>query len=362
MGTPVTNKKVAKAANAAGGVSVRRGSQSKGFNATVVGVCIAGIALVVGSVIGRSLNESAPYSATTSKKVRNATEKLKALSGQKKPDAKKIEAAQKELLALQSDTHVHAAYGIFQCDKFIPPFNATALPDKKGIHAHEDGLIHIHPFVQNASGRRARLSVFFAAVNMSMSDTKIKWIKDANGTTFNTLDVNKDKCGKKKEKAEISVWVWKNKDDKKPTVYTSDFGSLKLKGDAAYAFVFAPKGTKVPIPATIDAIATPSDVNNPATPTTIAGAPATPTTVASATATTIKGAATTVQGAAPVTTVAGSVTTKAEVATTAAGAATSVATTAAPAATTVGTTAAPVATTAKSPDTTAKAADTTVAK
>jgi hypothetical protein len=360
-------------------VSVRRGSQSKGFNATVVGVCIAGIALVVGSVIGRSLNESAPYSALTSKKVRQATEKLKSLSQQKKPDTKKIEAAQKELLALQSDTHVHAAYGIFQCDKFIPPFNATALPDPKGIHAHEDGLLHIHPIVQNASGRRARLSLFFDAVRMSMSSSKIKWIKDGNGTTFNTLDVNKDKCGKKKEKAEISVWVWKNKDDKKPTVYTSDFGSLKLKGDAAYAFVFAPKGTKVPIPATINALATPSDVNNPATPTpsTVAGA-ASPTTVAGAASpTTVAGAAspTTVAGAATPTTAAGAaattvagatVTTTAGAATTVAAAVTTVAPTAAPAATTVATTAAAattVATTAaKAPDTTAKAADTTVAK
>ena len=89
---------------------------------------------------------------------------------------------------------------------------------------------------------------------------------NTTATTFNTLDVNKDKCGAKKDKkAVISVFYWKDA-KATPIRYTGDFGSLKITKDAAYAFVFAPEGTKVPIPPSEKALAAPSDQNAP-TPT-----------------------------------------------------------------------------------------------
>jgi hypothetical protein len=113
------------------------------------------------------------------------------------------------------------------------------------------------------------LSKFFESTKMTMSTKKISWIKNSTATSFNTLDVNKDKCGAKKDKkAVISVFYWKDA-KATPIRYTNDFGSLKITKDSAYAFVFAPEGTKVPIPPSEKTLATPSDVNAPTpTPTT----------------------------------------------------------------------------------------------
>jgi hypothetical protein len=269
VATSSGNKKVAKAASAGGGTARKARSQSSTFNASVIGICIAGIALVVGSIIGRTVLETAPYSGSTSKKVKAAQKEFQALARAKKPDAKKVAAAEKKLNDLISDTHIHAAYGIYRCDTYEAPFDGGSLADPLGIHAHEDGLIHTHPFGRKASGNNARLSKFFESTKMTMSTKKISWIKNSTATSFNTLDVNKDKCGAKKDKkAVISVFYWRDA-KASPVRYTGDFGSLKITKDSAYAFVFAPEGTKVPIPPSEKALAAPSDVDAPTpTPTT----------------------------------------------------------------------------------------------
>jgi hypothetical protein len=269
VATSSGNKKVAKAASAGGGTARKARSQSASFNASVIGICIAGIALVVGSIIGRSVLESAPYAGSTSKKVKAAQKEFQSLTRAKKPDAKKVAAAEKKLNDLISDTHIHAAYGIYRCDVYEAPFDGGSLADPLGIHAHEDGLIHTHPFGRKGAGKNARLSKFFESTKMTMSTKKISWIKNSTATSFNTLDVNKDKCGAKKDKkAVVSVFYWKDA-KAQPIRYTGDFGSLKITKDAAYAFVFAPEGTKVPIPPSEKALAAPSDLNAPTpTPTT----------------------------------------------------------------------------------------------
>jgi hypothetical protein len=308
VGTPSGNKKVAKAASAGGGVSVRRGSQSKSFNATVIGVCVAGIALVVGSIIGRTIAETAPYARSISKKVARAKSAVDKLSDAKTDSERKaLAAAQKEYEELVSDSHVHAAYGVFNCDKYLPAFNGQSLPDPLGIHAHEDGLIHIHPFGSKSAGRNARMGKWFESTKMTMTTKKISWIADTLGDKKNTLDVNKDTCGPKKQKAEISMWYWAD-EKAKPQVITDDFGSVKLTKNAIYAFVFAPKGTKVPIPATAKTIATPSDANtepelDPTSPNGTTTIPAATATTKAGTATTKAGTATTVKADATATTV-----------------------------------------------------------
>jgi hypothetical protein len=313
VATSSGNKKVAKAASAGGGTARKARSQSASFNASVVGICIAGIALVVGSIIGRNVLETAPYAQSVSKKVKSAQKEFQALARAKKPDAKKVAAAEKKLNDLISDTHIHAAYGIYRCDTYEAPFNGGSLADPLGIHAHEDGLIHTHPFGRKAAGKNARLSKFFESTKMTMSTKKITWIKDSLGNTSNTLDVNKDKCGPKKDKkAVISVFKW-NDAKATPIRYTGDFGSLKITKDAAYAFVFAPEGTKVPIPPSEKALAAPTDQNAP-TPT--------PTPAPTATDSTTKSVTVGKDGAAVVVGDKGKVDVKPGTATTVAGAAT----------------------------------------
>ena len=42
--------------------------------------------------------------------------------------------------------HWHAAFGVYVCGKYLPNRDGSAEPDPDGVHLHDDGLIHIHPF------------------------------------------------------------------------------------------------------------------------------------------------------------------------------------------------------------------------
>ena len=45
--------------------------------------------------------------------------------------------------------------------------------DPLGIHTHEDGLIHIHPFLAGAAGKAATLGKFFDQVGVKVTDSAI---------------------------------------------------------------------------------------------------------------------------------------------------------------------------------------------
>ncbi|MGH2684811.1 MAG: hypothetical protein ACRDJP_05015 [Actinomycetota bacterium] len=61
--------------------------------------------------------------------------------------------------------HWHAAFGIFACGEFLTPQNPN---DPLGIHTHADGLIHIHPFEEEAAGENATLGKFFDAAGVDV--------------------------------------------------------------------------------------------------------------------------------------------------------------------------------------------------
>ena len=65
--------------------------------------------------------------------------------------------------------HWHSAYGIYDCasDSFLAQFQSEF--DPEGIHSHQDGLIHIHPFSDGVTGKKAVMGVFLDAMGASLS-------------------------------------------------------------------------------------------------------------------------------------------------------------------------------------------------
>ncbi len=275
-----TNKKIAKAAKAGGSRARSRVNVSWSYWGAVVGICVVGAALVVGSVIGKSIAETAPFAASTSDRVAKANKEVQRLLDQKKPDAKKLAAATKKRDDLLADTHWHSAYGFYKCDaylgrtvngKYVAELDGTLLPDPAGIHAHDDGLIHIHPFLKRASGKKAQLGLFLDAVNATISSKQISY-PGLDGKTV-TFDVDKTKCGKDNKKPEVSVYLWR--DIKKPSRverYTSDFTRVPLVEDGAYAFaITAPDSKSPPVPPSEKALESPADLPQAVPTTTPAG-------------------------------------------------------------------------------------------
>lgn len=123
--------------------------------------------------------------------------------------------------------HWHAAYGVYICDKFLPAIQSDN--DPKGIHTHNDGVIHIHPFTRAVSGRKATFGVFAETVGLSISEDHI----EINDKRYS----NGDKCGK--EEGELQVFL--NGDER-----TGDPRKIRLRDRDLLVIAFAPADAEIP--------------------------------------------------------------------------------------------------------------------
>jgi len=111
---------------------------------------------------------------------------------------------------VNTDSHWHAAFGIYICDTFQPKIvgtkeetttdaqGNTVLADDEfrinGVHSHGDGIIHYHPYSTKSSGNRAKLGVFLDVYDIKLTDTKLVMPPDQGGETWSTDDT---KCNGK---------------------------------------------------------------------------------------------------------------------------------------------------------------------
>ena len=147
--------------------------------------------------------------------------------------------------------HWHSAYAIYDCDRFLPAFTSAADPD--GIHSHQDGVVHIHPWNSSAAGDRADLDVFFEAMGARVTDDEISGPgigvleagSDCNGeptviraVRFTRIDPGPDAA------ASTLTEIYEATD-----TYTDDFGDVRLLGDLeAFTFARVPDGAEIPPP------------------------------------------------------------------------------------------------------------------
>lgn len=133
--------------------------------------------------------------------------------------------------------HWHAAFGIYDCDTFIPPLDDVK-PDDSGIHSHGDGLMHMHPFGTRYTGKGANIEHFGEMVGLEVSDTSIRapGIERENG----------DDCGG--EEGVLQLWTWDAPDDEDPTRIEDDFGSYAPADGSMWVLAFMPEGAEPPKP------------------------------------------------------------------------------------------------------------------
>lgn len=243
MGKASSSKKVARAASTGGG-RTSRGSRPWSWYMAMTAVVLIGSVILVSSRNERQ----AASNPLKSEKPRPA-DKSKNFAGD----------------------HWHAAYGIYICDQFLP--NIQSDQDPNGIHTHNDGIVHIHPFTRAVSGRKATFGVFADTVGLKVSKTSIQ---APGGKKYS----DGDKCGGKK--GELQVWLnGKEREGADPR-------KLRVRDRDLLVLAFAPSGAEFPRePPSKSGLDNLSDVvENPAASTTVPGAPA-------------DGTATTVPGATP---------------------------------------------------------------
>lgn len=220
MGKASSAKKVARAARAGGS---RRPGQRRalGFPIVIASVVILGSVLVL---VARSSRDA---------------------NAEPRSQADGVDAQ-----------HWHAAFGFSFCGEFQRTTDSGAPlvdigADALGIHTHGDSVIHIHPFIDSAGGRNARMQIFFDQVGLEVSDSVIAfpdgedWDEEADTCTVDGEEVP----------GQIVIARWQDAQDaadgERPTeVLTDDFGSIRFRNDREYyTFAFVPEGELEDIPA-----------------------------------------------------------------------------------------------------------------
>lgn len=199
MGKASSSKKVQRAARAAAssrGASERR---ELGFPLTVLAVVILGIVLVIAARGSRD-------------------EKV----------APRVGA-----------DHWHAAYAVYDCDTILPEFQSQFDPD--GIHSHQDGVIHIHPFNSSSSGEGAELEVFLEAMGATISAERI---------TGPGVDLQAGStCNGEPTVIQVARFNMLDLDAGPIEVFTSDLASINfLQNLEAFTLANAPLGADIPPP------------------------------------------------------------------------------------------------------------------
>lgn len=155
--------------------------------------------------------------------------------------------------------HWHSAYAIWDCQTgaFEPPLPALTDAqgnnfDPEGIHSHDDGLIHIHPFTSNVTGNGANMSVFFEALGVEFTDTTLT----AAGRVYDEAEITCDG-----EPVEIQILRWNQAataaDNEPDEIITENFGDVRYENDGeAFTIAIAPLGADIPPPETISRLLT----------------------------------------------------------------------------------------------------------
>ncbi len=196
--------------------------------------------------------------------------------------------------------HWHIAFGIFACDDWLPNITGnkeggtTGVPDPEflasGVHSHDDGVIHYHPYTAASSGQNAKLKRYLDVYDIELSNDKLQMPEDQGGQVY---EEGVTKCtledGKEVD-AELRLAVWD--DAKNPgdfRILTSDMANARIdRNGMAMAIFFAPSD--------VDTVEPPTAANLDALGAVDTGS-APPTTVAEGTGTTVAGTGTTVAGA-----------------------------------------------------------------
>ncbi|WP_154723468.1 hypothetical protein [Ilumatobacter coccineus] len=153
------------------------------------------------------------------------------------------------------DDHWHHVYGFYLCDTWFQlegdgeALDVNGRPTnvqyaRSGIHSHDDGIIHWHPFSSVSIGSRARLGVFLDVYDVDISTTKLEFPEEQRPflpyqQEDGVFENGETECNG--ETGELKAVVWENfSDTDSGDTVIADYDNIRLDQDAmvvAIAFV-----------------------------------------------------------------------------------------------------------------------------
>ena len=212
-----STRKAAKLANRSGGRSVRMQSGSI-FPIAIMAVIVLGVASIVYS---RQTVPSADDSPPTINDHWHMAYGFNICG---------------EWYQLEGDLEDRNAAGNFVNTKFL----------QTGIHSHNDGVIHWHPYTSRAVGSRADLGVFLETYEVELTNDALRF----PDSQFDGADYVEGETTCNGEDAELSVVVWENfTDTDDGDRYIADMNDIRVSSDQmVFSIAFVPRGEPVSMP------------------------------------------------------------------------------------------------------------------
>lgn len=126
-----------------------------------------------------------------------------------------------------------------------------------GVHSHDDGVIHWHPYSARASGNRAKLGIFLDNYGATLTDDKLElpeglMYEETKAPVAEDFprEYDEDDTQCEGEDATLKVVVWDDYTDPgSDQVYTSNFDEIPFDGDGkVVVFAFVPNDVDVVMP------------------------------------------------------------------------------------------------------------------
>lgn len=147
--------------------------------------------------------------------------------------------------------HWHAVYGVWSCTAgdaadadesagaWLPHFDSNL--DPLGIHSHNDGLVHIHPFFDESAGANAQLHVFLDAMGARLENDLLTL---PDGQVLR----NGDDCGGEPAVLHLRKWQFDFLyDNTEPELITTALGATRFINDReVWEIVHAPLDAELP--------------------------------------------------------------------------------------------------------------------
>jgi hypothetical protein len=140
-----------------------------------------------------------------------------------------------DIAPVVNEDHWHAAVGVYICDAFEPATPTFESPI--GIHTHDDGVIHIHPFSSGGAGENATLGAYLEGAGIELSDDELKIGDD-------TWTEGEDQCGDEDAELVVAQWQDVQSTEEEPALIRRDFDDIRFREDGqGFTIAFVPEGT-----------------------------------------------------------------------------------------------------------------------
>lgn len=151
---------------------------------------------------------------------------------------------------------------IFAGDKEIRDASGFIVGDEEfvrtGVHSHDDGVIHWHPYTVVASGNRAKVGIFFDNYGAELTDDKLEFTQNNLVYEESEFPVPDDfpmvyeegvtECDGEEGTLKAVKWTSYN-DRNSEQQYVADFDNIRIDGDGQVIVVaFVPNDVDVAYP------------------------------------------------------------------------------------------------------------------